>query len=56
MVVAVLDDEDDRVINWGIGYQPAPANLTAEETVVVSACAERFNNLVARYELRAWGE
>ena len=22
----------------------------------VNACAERFNHLVARYELRAWGE
>lgn len=26
------------------------------EIVVASACAERFNNIVARHELRAWGE
>jgi hypothetical protein len=44
------------VINWGIGYQPAPADWTGHKTVVVSACAERYNQNVARYELRAWGE
>lgn len=55
MVVAVLYDDDDRVINWGIGYQPASADLVGDETVAVSACAERFNQIVARYELRAWG-
>ncbi|MDX1520665.1 MAG: hypothetical protein R3264_03480 [Anaerolineae bacterium] len=56
IAVAVLYDQDERVINWGLGYQSAPADLTGEATVVVSACAERFNNVVARYELRAWGE
>jgi hypothetical protein len=56
MVVAVLYDDDDRVINWGIGYQPASATPIGDDTVVVSACAERFFHTVARYELRAWGE
>ena len=55
MVVAILYDDEDRVINWGIGCQPAPANLAGDETMVVSACAERFNHIVARHELRAWG-
>ena len=56
MTVAVLYDDDDRVINWGIGYQPADNAPVGDETVIVSACAERFNNVVARYDLRAWGE
>jgi hypothetical protein len=56
MVVAVLYDADGRVINWGIGYQPAPADLTGDNTVVVSACARRYNHNVAHYELRAWGQ
>ena len=56
MVVGVLYDEQDQVINWGIGYQPAPENLTGDESVVASACAEHFNHIVDRYELRAWGE
>ncbi|MGD9146658.1 MAG: hypothetical protein PVI80_13930, partial [Anaerolineae bacterium] len=56
MVAAVLYDADGRVINWGIGYQPAPADLTGDNTVVVSACARRYNHNVARYELRAWGQ
>ena len=55
-MVAVLYDADDWVINWGIGYQPARANLAGDDTVVVSACAERFNNAVARHELGAWGK
>lgn len=56
MVVAVLYDGDDRVINWGIGYEPAANVPVGDKTVVVSACAERFNRIVARYELRAWGQ
>lgn len=56
MVVAVLYDDDDRVINWGIGYEPAANVPVGDKTVVVSACAERFNRIVARYELRAWGQ
>jgi hypothetical protein len=56
MVVAVLYDSEDQVINWGIGYQPAPDNLVGAETVIASACAEHFNQVVARHELRAWGE
>jgi hypothetical protein len=56
MVVGVLYDADGRVINWGTGYQRATADLTGDNTVVVSACAQRYNHNVARYELRAWGE
>lgn len=55
MVVAVLYDNDGRVINWGIGYQPAPVDPVGNESLSVSACADRFNHTVARYELRAWG-
>jgi hypothetical protein len=56
MAVAVLYDDDDRVINWGIGYQPVPENLVGDETVMASGCAEHYGNVVARYDLRAWGE
>jgi hypothetical protein len=56
MVVAVLYNDDDRVINWGIGYQPVPENLVGDETVVASGCAEHYSHVVARYDLRAWGE
>jgi hypothetical protein len=55
MVAVVLYDDDDRVINWGVGYQPAEA-FEGQESVQIGACAERYNHLVARYELRAWGE
>jgi hypothetical protein len=55
MVAVVLYDDDDRVINWGIGYQPAEA-FDGQDSVQIGACAERYNHLVARYELRAWGE
>jgi hypothetical protein len=55
-VMGVLYDADDRVINWGIGYQRARADLVGDNSVTVSACARRYNHNVARYELRAWGE
>jgi hypothetical protein len=55
MVAVVLYDDDDRVINWGIGYRPAES-FEGQESVQIGACAEHFFNAVARYELRAWGE
>ena len=55
MVVAILYDADDRVINWGMGYEPANA-FEGQEAVRMFACVERYNHVVARYELRAWGE
>jgi hypothetical protein len=56
MVVTVLYDADDGVINYGVGYQPASAELTGDATAVVSACADTMGLPVARYEMRAWGE
>jgi hypothetical protein len=56
MVAVVLYDSEERVINWGIGYQPAQDSLVGDETAAVSACAEHYNQVVARHELLAWGE
>ena len=54
LVVAVLYDDQDRVINYSDDYQRFPDG-PASDTTGFDVCVNPLEQNVARYELRAWG-
>ena len=55
VVVGALYDAQDTVIGFG-EYYPYFEGLVGDQTEDFEVCADRFNQEVARYELRAWGQ
>jgi hypothetical protein len=56
LIVLVLYDDQDRVVNFGDYYESSPESLAGGQTLDFEVCADEFNQDIARYELRAWGE
>jgi hypothetical protein len=56
MIVAVLYDGQNQVINYGYVNPASPIDVIGDNTLDVNLCADRQNQEVARYELRAWGQ
>ena len=55
LVVAVLYDDQDRVINYSDDFQRFPDGLVGDTTTDFDVCVNPLKQNVARYELRAWG-
>ncbi len=56
VIMAVLYDEQDRMLGFGEYYEPDPKNGLSDQSLEFELCAELINQNVARHELRAWGE
>jgi hypothetical protein len=55
VVVAVLYDSQDRVISFGEYYMD-PEYVVGDQTEEFEICVDSYDQDVARYELRAWGQ
>jgi hypothetical protein len=53
--MAVLYDDQDRVINYSDDYQRFPEGLVKDTTADFDVCVNPLEQTVTRYELRAWG-
>jgi hypothetical protein len=55
-IVAVLYDNQDRVVNFGDYYEPYLTDVVGGQPLDFEICVAPPNQGVARYELRAWGQ
>jgi hypothetical protein len=56
MIVAVLYDDQDRVVNFGDYFERQPQTVVGGEKLPFEVCADDLDQPIARYELRAWGQ
>lgn len=54
-VIAVLFDDQDKVINFSDHYNYSPQNVVGDQTTDFEVCVDPQDRIVARHELRAWG-
>lgn len=56
VIVAVLYDDQDRVVNFGDYSEPYPMDVVGGQSSNFEICVGPPNQGVTRYELRAWGQ
>ncbi len=56
VVVAVLYDDQDKVINFDSSHDYAPEDVVGDQTLDFEVCVDPLGQEVDYYELRAWGQ
>ena len=56
VVVAVLFNAQNQVINFDSYEEPYPEEVGGDQTADFEICIDAYDQSVARYELRAWGQ
>lgn len=55
-IALTLYNEQDQVINFSDYYEPSATHVGSDQTLAFDICVDPRDQVVARHELRAWGQ